>query len=101
MRMTRTKRFRRRTLVAATLAALARGTVALADPPVPAAQAAAPPPIRLSEDVVVQAVRAEERTPVTKTDVGREEIEAVSRASAARTPPAPSDVEGPSADSLT
>ncbi len=36
-------------------------------------------PIRLSEDVVVQAVRAEERTPVTKTNIGREHIVAVNR----------------------
>jgi iron complex outermembrane receptor protein len=36
-------------------------------------------PLRLSEDVVVQAVRAEERTPVTKTDIGRESVEALSR----------------------
>jgi iron complex outermembrane receptor protein len=36
-------------------------------------------PIRLSEEVVVQAVRAEERTPVTKTDVDRDAIVLVSR----------------------
>ncbi|MCG6923048.1 MAG: TonB-dependent receptor [Acidobacteria bacterium] len=36
-------------------------------------------PLRLTEDVVVQAVRAEERTPVTKTNIGREQIEAVNR----------------------
>ncbi len=66
--------------MAATLAALAAGTAAFADPPVPtAAGGGSRDRIRLSEDVVVQAVRAEERTPVTKTDVGREEIEAVSR----------------------
>jgi len=34
---------------------------------------------RLTESVVVQAVRAEERTPVTKTDIDREQIEAVNR----------------------
>ena len=33
------------------------------------------PAYRLSEDVVVQAVRAEERTPVTKTDIGREDLD--------------------------
>ena len=36
-------------------------------------------PFRLREDVVVQAVRAEERTPVTKTDVGRDEIQTLNR----------------------
>ena len=34
-------------------------------------------PLHLTEAVVVRAVRAEERTPVTKTDIGRAEIEAV------------------------
>ena len=38
-----------------------------------------PGPIRLDESIVVQAVRAEERTPVTKTDVGREAIEQENR----------------------
>jgi iron complex outermembrane receptor protein len=37
------------------------------------------PPLRLREDVVVQAVRAEERTPVTKTDIGPEAIALVNR----------------------
>jgi iron complex outermembrane receptor protein len=37
------------------------------------------PPVRLREDVVVQAVRADERTPVTKTDVSRQQIELVNR----------------------
>ena len=36
-------------------------------------------PVRLSEDVVVQAVRAEERAPVTKTNIDREQIAAVNR----------------------
>jgi iron complex outermembrane receptor protein len=36
-------------------------------------------PPRLSEDVVVQAVRAEARAPVTKTDIGRELLETVNR----------------------
>ena len=46
----------------------------------PQAQAAAPAgAIHLSEDVVVQAVRADERTPVTKTDVERPAIELVNR----------------------
>ncbi|HXK09660.1 MAG TPA: TonB-dependent receptor [Vicinamibacteria bacterium] len=52
--------------------------------PQPADQAAPAPsptpgPIRRKEEVVVQAVRAEERTPVTKTDVDRKEIELVNR----------------------
>ena len=38
-----------------------------------------PAPIRLTEEVVVQAVRAEERTPVTKTDIAREAIDLVNR----------------------
>ena len=38
-----------------------------------------PQPYRLSEQVVVQAVRAEERTPVTKTDLGREAIDTANR----------------------
>ena len=37
------------------------------------------PPLHLSENVVVRAVRAEKRTPVTKTDIGREQVEAVNR----------------------
>jgi iron complex outermembrane receptor protein len=54
------------------------------DPPDASASAQAQPaatptpgagPIRLSEQVVVQAVRAEERTPVTKTDIGAEELQ--------------------------
>jgi iron complex outermembrane receptor protein len=36
-------------------------------------------PLYLTEDVVVRAVRAEERAPVTKTDIGAEQIEAVNR----------------------
>jgi len=36
-------------------------------------------PLRVSEEVVVQAVRADERTPVTKTDVDGEEIQRVNR----------------------
>jgi iron complex outermembrane receptor protein len=39
----------------------------------------APPVVHLTEEVVVQAVRADEKTPVTKTDVGREAIELVNR----------------------
>jgi iron complex outermembrane receptor protein len=35
--------------------------------------------VQLSEQVVVQAVRADERTPVTKTDIEREAIELVNR----------------------
>ena len=62
----------------ASLAALdpaAAGAQATAQPAAPPAGA----PIRLSEEVVVQAVRAEERTPVTKTDVDRTEIELLNR----------------------
>ena len=36
-------------------------------------------PVHLSEEVVVQAVRADERTPVTKTDVDHDAIELVNR----------------------
>ena len=39
----------------------------------------AAPVVHLTEEVVVQAVRADEKTPVTKTDVGREAIELVNR----------------------
>jgi iron complex outermembrane receptor protein len=50
------------------------------DPAAAPAQPAAPAaPVRLTEEVVVQAVRAEERTPVTKTDVGGEAIALVNR----------------------
>jgi iron complex outermembrane receptor protein len=62
----------------ASLAALdpaAAGAQATAQPAAPPAGA----PIRLSEEVVVQAVRAEERTPVTKTDVDRTETELLNR----------------------
>ena len=41
----------------------------------PAEEKAPPPVLRRAEDVVVQAVRADADTPVTKTDVAREEIE--------------------------
>lgn len=60
-------------------------TAARATPAPEAATAAeqAPPaastPIKLSEEVVVQAVRAEEGTPVTRTDVDRQAIELVNR----------------------
>jgi iron complex outermembrane receptor protein len=37
------------------------------------------PSFRLREDVVVQAVRAEERTPVTKTDIDHAQIETLNR----------------------
>ncbi len=38
-----------------------------------------PRPLHLTEDVVVRAVRAEERAPVTKTDIDAEQIDAVNR----------------------
>lgn len=48
--------------------------------PTPQPTPAAPTtPYRLSEEVVVQAVRADARTPVTKTDLEREAIEAANR----------------------
>jgi iron complex outermembrane receptor protein len=79
MRTTKGRRFRQGTRAIVGLAVLAAslgGTAAAqrAAPPTPAAG-----PIRLSEEVVVQAVRADERTPVTKTDVGREDIALVNR----------------------
>jgi iron complex outermembrane receptor protein len=64
------------------------GVVRAEDPPASSGpdQPAAPPtptptpsPIRLTEEVVVQAVRAEERTPVTKTDIAGEAIDLVNR----------------------
>ena len=91
---TRKRRRSRETVRRAVLAvALAAGLAssAVADDPAAAPQAApadpatsppavpAPAPFRLSEEVVVQAVRAEERTPITKTDVERGEIELVNR----------------------
>jgi iron complex outermembrane receptor protein len=85
MRKTRRRRFRRGTLALATAATLLEGTSALAaDPPTATTGAstrapADPAPVRLSEQVVVQAVRAEERTPVTKSDVGGEELQALNR----------------------
>jgi iron complex outermembrane receptor protein len=45
----------------------------------PAATQAPSAPFHLSEEVVVQAVRADERTPVTKTDLEREDIENANR----------------------
>jgi iron complex outermembrane receptor protein len=64
----------------------ARRAAAQAEPPTPAGPPAAastpapvPGPVRLDEKVVVQAVRAEERTPVTKTDISRATIEAANR----------------------
>jgi iron complex outermembrane receptor protein len=92
MRNTKRRRSRRVALSILMLAACAAPT-AHASPPetgaavVPAAQAQSAPtsaaanggPVRLSEEVVVQAVRAEERTPVSKTDVGRDAIDVVNR----------------------
>ncbi|HYN05298.1 MAG TPA: hypothetical protein VE359_22805, partial [Vicinamibacteria bacterium] len=59
-------------------AAAAPATAAQA-PPAPPFPAPTAGPVRLSEEVVVQAVRAEERTPVTKTDIGRDAIDLVNR----------------------
>jgi iron complex outermembrane receptor protein len=83
MRNTKRRRSRAATPPVALLAALAlgAGTPWAADkdasqtPP----PATPPAPIRLSEEVVVQAVRAEERTPVTKTDIGRDQLQEVNR----------------------
>ena len=63
------------------LVALQLATTSLqAQTPAPApSPSPTPVPIRLSEEVVVQGVRAEERTPVTKTDVERDAIELVNR----------------------
>jgi iron complex outermembrane recepter protein len=82
MRNTKGRRSRTRARRAVLLAALlgGLGTMVAAQAPPPAQPpAAGAGPIRLSEEVVVQAVRAEERTPVTKTDVSRDEIDRVNR----------------------
>ncbi len=66
-------------MFAGLLAGVGSGT-AVADTPQPApAPTPTPAPVRLREDLVVRAVRAEERTPVTKTDIGKEQIELVNR----------------------
>jgi iron complex outermembrane receptor protein len=73
------ERPRRKTLPALPLALAAvvlSGLPAHAQTPAPQTPTAA---IHLSEEVVVQAVRADERTPVTKTDVERGAIELVNR----------------------
>ena len=59
--------------------AVAAPATAAQAPPAPPAPAPDAGPVRLSEEVVVQAVRAEERTPVTKTDIGRDAIDLVNR----------------------
>jgi iron complex outermembrane receptor protein len=71
----------RRTLLAEVVALAASAQWAGAAPQAATAApgGSSPPAIRLDESVVVQAVRAEERTPVTKTDIGREAIESASR----------------------
>ena len=70
---------RKRILVIAA-AALARVAAAQDKAPQPGpAPTPTPEPFRLSETVVVQGVRAEERTPVTKTDIGREAVAEASR----------------------
>ena len=77
MRNTKRRRYRTATcriVVLAVLAASVGATVAAQPVTQPT-----PVPVRLSEDVVVQAVRAEERTPVTKTDIAREAIDLVNR----------------------
>jgi iron complex outermembrane receptor protein len=75
--MRRRSRAGAQTLLSALLCGLgATGAAAQpATPPSPASQG----PVRLSEEVVVQAVRAEQRTPVTKTDIEGEEIQQVNR----------------------
>jgi iron complex outermembrane receptor protein len=80
MRDTKRRRSRSRPLRIALLAVLATsvGATAMAQSAAQPAQPT-PAPIRLSEEVVVQAVRAEERTPVTKTDIAREAIDLVNR----------------------
>ena len=45
----------------------------------PPAQQATTAPVRVKEEVVVQAVRADERTPVTKTDIDGEAVQEVNR----------------------
>ena len=69
-----------RTVVTAALAAVVArpALVAAAGAPQPA-PTPTPAPYRLDESIVVQGVRAEDRTPVTKTEIGREQIEAASR----------------------
>ncbi len=70
----------------APVALLAMSAMVLAGTPAHA-QTSSPPqqsgaartPVHLTEEVVVQAVRADERTPVTKTDLEREAIELVNR----------------------
>jgi iron complex outermembrane receptor protein len=61
-------------LLAATLQAVPANAQTATPTPTPT-----PTPIHLTEDVVVQAVRADEKTPVTKTDIDRETIELVNR----------------------
>ena len=60
------------------LAATLHPVSVLAQTPTPS-PTPTPTPVRLSEEVVVQAVRADDKTPVTKTDIGREAIELVNR----------------------
>jgi iron complex outermembrane receptor protein len=92
MRTTKSRRTRLGILSVLVLAAGAEASVSASPPDTgaaavsadqaqPAAAAPAPVggPIRLSEEVVVQAVRAEERTPVTKTDLGKDAIALVNR----------------------
>jgi len=67
-------------LAAALLVTAMPGPASAQPVPAPAPQPSpSPTPYRLNEEVVVQAVRADERTPVTKSDIGREAIEAASR----------------------
>jgi iron complex outermembrane recepter protein len=66
-------------LIGTALTARAGGAQDSTVPPAAPAPSPTPGPIRLDESIVVQAVRAEERTPVTKTDVGREAIEQENR----------------------
>ncbi len=88
MRTTMSRRSRWGALSAVMLATLGARPVGASTPDTgavaPAAQAQPAPPapspaFRLSEEVVVQAVRAEERTPVTKTDIGRDAIDLLNR----------------------
>jgi iron complex outermembrane receptor protein len=68
-----------RPLVAAAAVAVALPAAAQPAPAASPSPSPAPAPARWREDVVVQAVRADDATPVTKTDIVAREIEAANR----------------------
>jgi iron complex outermembrane receptor protein len=77
--MRREEAMMRRALVVSLLSLSALAPAAAQTPAPTPTPTPTPKPNRLTEEIVVQGVRAEEHTPVTKTDLGRDAIDLVNR----------------------